>query len=66
MFEHVEFVECGVLVTLRKDLSCAESEIWSDSACRVGRAVSGAEWSATPVTGGLSQLVVSRDVSEPE
>ena len=44
MFEHVEFVECGVLVTLRKDLSCAESEIWSDSACRVGRAVSGVEW----------------------
>ena len=39
MFEHVE---CGVIVSLRKDLSC---EIWSDSAGRVGRADSGAECS---------------------
>ena len=28
----------GVIVSLRKDLSCAETEIRSDSACRVGRA----------------------------
>ena len=33
-------VECGVIVSLRKDLSC---EIWSDSPGRVGRAVSVAE-----------------------
>ena len=49
----LEHVECGVLVSLRKDLSFAESERYS--ACRVGRAVSGVERSATPVTGGLSQ-----------
>ena len=55
----LEHVECRVLVSLRKDLSCAESEIWTDSACRVGRAVSGVERSATPVTGGLSQSQLS-------